>query len=317
MVDALDSDSSVCLKHSGSSPEFRIHWQPKYYFAPCCSSIVGMENKILTSIKNPLIKQVRKLHRSKERQKQNLLLIEGTNLIEAACQADYKLDIIFYTERWRSHYESLFATVIEREIRTQLVGREVLEAIATTVNPDGVVAIASRDLANKQAPKLQRLGIALERLQDPGNLGTIIRTAAATRVDGIWLGNDSVDYYSPKVLRASAGQWFQVPVAVNQNLSALVRQQQGVQIIATTSHATKTYWDIDFTRPSLILLGNEGAGLSTELIDTADLQIKIPLANRVESLNVAIASALLLYEAQRQLTICEAYPTGASAPQSS
>ena len=278
--------------------------QPKYYFAPCCSSIVGMENKILTSIKNPLIKQVRKLHRSKERQKQNLLLIEGTNLIEAACQADYKLDTIFYTERWRSHHQSLFSTAIEQEIRTQLVAQEVLDAIATTVNPDGVVAIANR-VATKQAPKLQRLGIALERLQDPGNLGTIIRTAAATGIDGMWLGSDSVDYYSPKVLRSSAGQWFKVPVVTNGDLSELVReqQQQGVQVIATTSQATKSYWEIDFNCPTLILLGNEGAGLSTELIEAADIQIKIPLANQVESLNVAIASALLLYEAQRQLLV--------------
>ena len=260
-------------------------------------------DKILTSIKNPLIKQVRKLHRSKERQKQNLLLIEGTNLIEAACQADYKLDIIFYTERWRSHHQSLWLIIVEKEIRTELVSQEVLNAIATTVNPDGIVAIAEREIA-KQAPKLQRLGIALESLQDPGNLGTIIRTAAATGVDGLWLSSDSVDYYSPKVLRSSAGQWFKVPVVTDRNLPELVtqQQQQGTQIIATTSHATKSYWDVDFNRPTLILLGNEGAGLSTELIDAADIQIKIPLANRVESLNVAIASALLLYEAQRQLS---------------
>ena len=262
-----------------------------------------MENIILTSIKNPLIKQVRKLHRSKERQKQNLLLIEGTNSIEAACQTDYKLDTIFYTERWHSHHQSLSSTIAKKQIPTQLVGQEVLNAIATTVNPDGVVAIAPRQPVNEPNLKLQRLGIAIEKLQDPGNLGTIIRTAAATDVESIWLSSDSVDYYSPKVLRASVGEWFQVPVATNQDLLSLITQQQqsGVQIIATASQASKTYWDLDFTRPSLIVLGNEGAGLSPELIAAADVKIRIPLANQVESLNVAIASALLLYEAQRQL----------------
>ncbi|MEL6928841.1 MAG: RNA methyltransferase [Cyanobacteria bacterium J06600_6] len=262
-----------------------------------------MEDKILTSIKNPLIKQVRKLHRSKERQKQNLLLIEGTNLIEAACLADYKLDIIFYTERWQKQHEPICSTIVEREIRTEIVSQEVLNAIATTVNPDGVVAIAPRTSASQSEPKLQRLGIAIERLQDPGNLGTIIRTAAATEVDGIWLSENSVDYYSPKVLRSSVGEWFKVPVGTHQSLPELIQQQQqqGVQVIATTSQASQTYWEMDFTRPSLILLGNEGAGLSSELIAAADIQIKIPLSNEVESLNVAIASALLLYEAKRQL----------------
>lgn len=303
LVDALDSDSSVCLKHSGSSPEFRMIRQQKYYFEPCCSSIVGMENNILTSIQNPLIKQVRKLHRSKERQKQNLLLIEGSNLIEAACQADYKLDIIFYTEGWQKNHQLLWDIIGEKQLSTQLVSPEVLNAIATTVSPDGVVAIAARPIVPLEAPTLNRIGIALDRLQDPGNLGTIIRTAVATRVDGLWLSDGSVDFYSPKVLRGSVGQWFRLPVVTHQDLSQVVKQQQqqGVQVIATTSQASKTYWEVDFSRPSLILLGNEGAGLSSELIDLADVQIKIPLANQVESLNVAIASALILYEAQRQL----------------
>ena len=192
--------------------------------------------------------------------------------------------------------------IAAREVRAELVSPEVLNAIATTVNPDGVVAVAPRRTVAESAPSLTRIGIALEKLQDPGNLGTIMRTAVATDVDCLWLSKDSVDFYSPKVLRASVGQWFKLPVITNQNLPELVRkqQQQGVQIIATSSQASQTYWDVDLTLPSLILLGNEGAGLSSELIDLADKEIKIPLANQVESLNVAIASALLLYEAQRQ-----------------
>lgn len=256
--------------------------------------------KILTSIKNPLIKQVRKLHQAKERQKQNLLLIEGTNSIEAACQAEYKLDVIFYTVRWQENHQFLYEKILQKSSTTQPVSSEVLSAIATTVNPDGVVAIAPRSV--EPASVINRLAIALEKLQDPGNLGTIIRTAAATGVDGLWLSPDSVDIYNPKVLRASAGQWFQMPMATNQNLLELARQQQqqGIQVVATTSKAAKTYWEVDFTRPSLILLGNEGAGLSEELIEVADERVVIPLANGVESLNVAIATALLLYEAQRQ-----------------
>ena len=261
-----------------------------------------MENTILTSIQNPLVKQARKLHRAKERQKQNLLLLEGTNLVEAACQVDYKLDIIFHTDRWGENHPSLCLKIADKSIKLQLVSSEVLNAIATTINPDGVVAIAPRCI--KQAPIIAqtKLGIAIERLQDPGNLGTIIRSAVATNVDSLWLSNDSVDIYNPKVLRASVGEWFRLPIATQQNLAEVTMQhkQAEVQIIATASDASKSYWDLDFTRPSLILLGNEGAGLSKELIALADEKVKIPLDNGVESLNVAIATALMLYEAQRQ-----------------
>ena len=261
-----------------------------------------MENIILTSIQNSLVKQARKLHRAKERQKQNLLLLEGTNLIEAACQVDYKLDIIFYTDRWRANHPSLCLKIADKGFKLQPVSIEVLNAIATTVNPDGVVAIAPR--RNRQEPVIAqtKLGIALERLQDPGNLGTIIRSAVATGVDSLWLSSDSVDIHNPKVLRASVGEWFGLPIATGQNLAEVVTQHQhnGVRVIATSSNTDKDYWDVDFSRPSLILLGNEGAGLSDELIALADERVQIPLTNGVESLNVAIATALMLYEAKRQ-----------------
>lgn len=264
-----------------------------------------MENIILTSIQNPLIKQVRKLHRPKERAKQNLMLIEGTNLIEAACHADYKLDIIFSTGLWRANHQSLCQAIATKNFKTQDVSPDVLKAIATTVNPDGVVAIAPRPDLTSPNRKIEGIGIALERLQDPGNLGSAIRTGAATAIDGIWLTPDSVDVYSPKVLRASAGQWFKVPLFPEQNLRELAQyqQQQGVQLIGTSSRASKTYWQVDFTRPSLILFGNEGAGLSPELLGLVDEQVTIPLANNVESLNVSVAAALMLYEAKRQLTV--------------
>lgn len=264
-----------------------------------------MENIILTSIQNPLVKQARKLHRAKERQKQNLLLLEGTNLVEAACQVDYKLEIIFHTDRWYENHQPLCLTIANKGFELQPVSSEVLKAIATTVNPDGVVAIAPR--RPQQEPKVTqtKLGIALERLQDPGNLGTIIRSAVATRVDSLWLSHDSVDIHNPKVLRASVGEWFGLPIATNQNLMKVVQQHQerGIRVIATTSNADLDYWDADFSHPSLIVLGNEGAGLSKELISLADERVKIPLANGVESLNVAIATALLLYEAQRQVKV--------------
>ena len=147
------------------------------------------------------------------------------------------------------------------------------------------------------------LVLALETVQDPGNLGTIIRTAAAAGASGLWLSEDSVDLDNPKVLRASAGQWFRLKMAVSEDLKATVQQSQqaGMQVVATLPSATLTYWEVDWRKPSLILLGNEGAGLSADLAAMADQQVKIPLSPGVESLNVAIAAALMLYEAQRQM----------------
>ncbi|GAB4529601.1 MAG: RNA methyltransferase [Pleurocapsa sp.] len=290
------------IEHSGSSPEFRIE---AIKVSLCLGQFVNslVESKILTSIQNPLIKQIRKLHRSKERRKQSLLLLEGTNLVTVACQVNYGLNILLCTPRWQENNQQLYVDFIKKGLSIRFVSEEILKAIATTVNPDGVVAIAPRQIPLIPNIQTTQLSLGVERLQDPGNLGTIIRTAVAGGVDSLWLSADSVDVDNPKVLRASVGEWFKLPMATGQNLAEVVKQhqQRGIQIIATTSQATKNYWEIDFCRPSLILLGNEGAGLSSELIALADEKVIIPLSSDVESLNVAIATALLVYEAKRQL----------------
>ncbi len=257
---------------------------------------------MITSLQNPLVKQMRKLHRAKERKKQNLILLEGTNLVEVVLQVNYSLVTVCYTSAWANRYGDLLSDLRDRCERMELVAPEVLSAIATTVNPDGIVATAPKRIDSQLSLNKINLGLVLERLQDPGNLGTIIRTAVATNTDGIWLSDNSVDLDNPKVLRASAGEWFKLPIAVSSNLPEIVRDfrdRQG-QVIATVPRSNLTYWEIDFKIPTLILLGNEGGGLSDELISLADLKVNIPVVGGVESLNVGIATALLLYEARRQ-----------------
>lgn len=255
---------------------------------------------MLTSLQNPLVKQMRKLHRAKERREQQLFLIEGTHLLEAAQSVDRPLVTVCSTPEWQARHPALWAWATQRAQRVELVSQEVLRAITTTVEPDGVVATIER--ATIPAPTFTHLGLVLETVQDPGNLGTMIRTAAAVGAEGVLLSSDSVDLDHPKVLRASAGQWFQMPIAASATLHAdLLRyQQQGMQIVATLPTATQTYWDVDLRQPTLILLGNEGAGLSCELIALANQHVTIPLSPKVESLNVAIAAALMLYEVKRQ-----------------
>jgi TrmH family RNA methyltransferase len=257
---------------------------------------------MITSLQNPLVKQIRKLHQAKGRREQNLFLLEGTHLLETACEVDCSLVTVCFTEQWQERHPQLWEQASKKAKRIEIVSSEVLAAIATTVHPDGVVATALR-MAQKPSPLPHlNLGLVLERLQDPGNLGTIIRTAVAAGSDGLWISNDSVDVDNPKVLRSSAGAWFRLPVIVSPNLTQIVTdyRARGVQVVATLPKTDNLYWEIDFTRPTLILLGNEGAGLTEELISLADRQVKIPLGGGVESLNVAIAAALLLYEAQRQ-----------------
>lgn len=259
---------------------------------------------MLTSLQNPLVKSFRKLHSAKQRRQQGVFLLEGTHLLEEACAVNYPLEIVCCTPQWQSLHQKLWQQACQLAQRVENVSPEVLQAIATTVQPDGVVATARRN-EQQQAVPYTGIGLALETLQDPGNLGTIIRTAAAAGASGLWISDDSVDLDNPKVLRASAGQWFRLPMAVSADLKATVGecQQAGMQVVATLPTAQLSYWEVDWRCPSLIVLGNEGAGLSAELGAMADLQVRIPLCSGVESLNVAIAAALLLYEARRQRNV--------------
>ncbi len=257
---------------------------------------------MLTSLNNPLIKQIRKLHRSKERKKQNLFLLEGTNLIEAALSENYPLQEVCLTPRWQENHPLLWEKLPLLTQRIEFVTPEILQAIATTVNPDGIIATARPQPCKISDQIPLQLGLMLERIQDPGNLGSIIRTSVATGVEKLWLSEESVDIENPKVLRASVGEWFRLPMITGESLQQKIKayQCQGVQIVATLPQSSKIYWEIDYTQPTIFLLGNEGAGLSEDLAILADQTVCIPLENKVESLNVAIATAVLLYEVQRQ-----------------
>ncbi|HEY9809738.1 MAG TPA: RNA methyltransferase [Halomicronema sp.] len=257
---------------------------------------------MLTSRQNPLVKLIRKVHKPKGRQETNLFLLEGTHLLEEACAVEYSLETVCATPEWIENHPQLWDTATKQASRCEIVNDFVLQALATTIQPDGVVATAKRKTQNLEESTISSLIVALETIQDPGNLGTIIRTAAGAGAGGVWLSDDSADPEQPKVLRASAGAWFRLPVARKPDLTASVSRcrDNGVQVIATTAAAQKTYWEIDYQKPTIILLGNEGAGLSASLLKLASHQVQIPLNNGVESLNVAMAAAVILYEAQRQ-----------------
>ncbi|MEO1621313.1 MAG: RNA methyltransferase, partial [Cyanobacteria bacterium J06632_3] len=251
---------------------------------------------MLTSLQNPTVKQLRKLQQPRERRKQGVILLEGTNLIESASEMSYPLQTLCYTEAWQERHPHICSRAITQATQVELVSPEVLKSIASTVTPDGVVAIAPRrnvwNAASSQPASSPSLGVLMDRLQDPGNLGTIIRTAAAAGSDGLWVSHDSVDLGHPKVLRASAGQWFRLPMATV-DVAQQVKQftQSGVQVVATTATAEMDYWQLDLTQPTVFLMGNEGGGLSSALMESASQTVKIPVVPGVESLNVAVSTA--------------------------
>ena len=251
----------------------------------------------IISTKNPLAKQFRKLHQAKERRRQHLFLLEGTHLVQEACAVEYPLMQVAVTEAWCRCHSKLLEQLQGLVPDIRLVSPEVLGSMATTTSPDGIVAIARRSVS-PVAKNPVSLGVALEQLQDPGNLGTVIRSAAAVGCDRIWLTANSVDVAHPKVLRATAGQWFRLPVQTIPTLEDL--KLLNVQLVATTPTASLDYWDLDLRQPTVFLMGNEGAGLSQQTMELATHRVKIPQAAEVESLNVAIATAVLLYEAKRQ-----------------
>ena len=257
---------------------------------------------MLSSPKNPWIKQLRKLHQAKYRRSQQQFLLEGTHLVQEAIATQYPLTAVCATPEWQVRHPALWADLQACSERQELVSHEVMSAIATTATPDGIIAIAPQQESQSSVRSSPQFGIVLENLQDPGNLGTLIRTAVAVGSDGLWLSDNSVDLTHPKVLRASAGQWFRIPKQVIADLPQQLStwQGQGCQILATAADGKVSYWDIDFTLPTVLLLGNEGNGLSTEMLTAATQTIAIPMVNAVESLNVGVAAAVIGFEALRQ-----------------
>jgi RNA methyltransferase, TrmH family len=255
---------------------------------------------VLTSRQNPLVKEIVKLQEQKERQRTGLMLLEGTNLLTEAVAMGWTLETVCYTEAWAERHQDLLKGALIH--RLECVTPSVMEALSTTVTPDGAVATAFRKLPDWQTQLTQgTLCVIAETLQDPGNLGTLLRTATATGA-GVILSADSVDPAHPKVLRATAGQWFRRPPAVATDLLTVIDfcQQQGILTYATTGQAGHCFWDLDYRGPVAFVLGNEGRGLSQDLLSHIENHVSIPMEAGVESLNVGISAAILLYEAYRQ-----------------
>ena len=269
--------------------------------------------ELITSRRNPLVKRLRELHAAKGRREQGLVLLEGTHLVQEVIRlqlvpSDLLTSELLATEAWLSSHTDL-VEALSPAVTIQPVGQEVLEAVATTAHPDGVV-LTLATAALQAPPDGQEFVLVLDGLQDPGNLGTLMRTALAAGVDGLWLA-DGADPFQPKVLRASAGAALTLPIE-RMDRSALVQRlitaaARGLQLVAAVppladldGEQPVPYWHLDWTKPTALLLGQEGAGLAPELQALASHRITIPHSAAVESLNVAVSAAPLLLERLRQ-----------------
>ena len=261
----------------------------------------------ITSNQNPWVKSIHRLHQTSERRKQQLFLVEGTHLIQEAVATSWPLDAICFSEEWATQNQATLATLAShpayRNTLLQPVSMDVLRKLSTTDSLCPAIGIARFQNPSTGYSQATSLQIVAESLQDPGNLGALVRISAAVGECPIVLSSDSVDPTNPKVLRSTAGQWFRNRPLVVDNLLEYVERSraEGVQVLAAAADGT-CFWECDLKIPTMFLLGNEGSGLSRELRSVATKAIAIPMAPNVESLNVAISGALLVYESQRQRT---------------
>lgn len=250
---------------------------------------------------------IRSLHSKKERLASGLTILEGEKIIVDALHSGIKMESAVGTEDfWTRHTDLIhnFATV---GIDTMIATPKQMALLTVTEHPAGLIAIVKRpcwqeEMIFRDQPNSAFLGLLTVGIQDPGNLGTIIRTMAAAAGNGMWSSIGDVEVASPKTLRASAGAAFRLPVVETLEPLKVLRkcQELNIQTLAAVPKCGKTYTAFDLTAPTLIVLGGEGGGLDPTLIAACNQSIQIPMSGGTDSLNVAVAGAILIYEAVRQ-----------------
>ncbi|MCP9882680.1 RNA methyltransferase [Cyanobium sp. Alchichica 3B3-8F6] len=261
----------------------------------------------ITSRRNPLVKRLRLLHDARGRRQEGLLLLEGTHLLQEVLRLQLQPRDLLATAAWLADHGAQVAALPPGCICRE-VSQEVLEAVATTQHPDGVVLTVAPPAPAPAAAAPAPFVLALDGLQDPGNLGTLMRTALAAGVESLWMA-DGADPFQPKVLRASAGAALALPLWRESRADLAGRlaaaAAAGSQVVVAVRPgagpvAPLPYWQLDWTRPTVLLLGSEGGGVSPQLEALANQRVTIPHSAVVESLNVAVAAAPLLLERLRQ-----------------
>ena len=258
--------------------------------------------EIILSRRNEIIQSAVHLSGSAEyRRECGLYFLEGARLCADAASSGVPVRMLLYTESAGEKYEKYLSPILKTARKTYLVGSQAAKALSCTKTPQGIFCICEMPRKALKGSELPASGtyLALENLQDPANLGTILRTAEALGIDGILMGGSCCDLYSPKVLRASMGAVFRLPVFMEEDLPAafLELNRRGfLTAAAVPDSGALPVTRMDFSAPCVLAVGNEGNGLTQETRDACSREITIPMMGRAESLNASAAAAILIWE---------------------
>ncbi|MFB9278509.1 TrmH family RNA methyltransferase [Cohnella cellulosilytica] len=266
----------------------------------------------LSSAANPRVKEWAKLSERKYREREGKFLLEGVHLVQEALEAGWPLEVVAFDEG--SGVLEQFEAYIDRddlgsaktgaETKWIPVSPEIIVKCSETGTPQPIFAVALKRPPEAEGLYREKQGlvVVLDGVQDPGNVGTIVRSAAAGGATAVVLGKGTADLYNPKTIRATMGALFHVPVLEADLEAALPRAAEcGAAIVGTSLQAALSCYEYDFAERSVwLVFGNEGAGLSEASNAFVHANVIIPMSGRAESLNVAMAATVLLFEAQRQ-----------------
>ncbi|MGN1204584.1 MAG: TrmH family RNA methyltransferase [Lachnospiraceae bacterium] len=260
---------------------------------------------MITSTSNPRIRQLIALQeKAKKRREENCFLAEGIKMLREAPESWIRE--IYLTNEALYKLQKEEAETFQKINRTgyELLSDEVMKRASDTQTPQGVITVLDRPSYEPDELLADSEGtfLLLENLQDPGNLGTIVRTGEGAGVRGIIMTADTVDIFNPKTIRSTMGSVYRVPFIYVETLTEVVEKmkEKNIPVYAAHLKGQKNYYEFDYRKGCAFLIGNEGNGLKKETADLADDYLKIPMQGQVESLNAAIAASVLMYEAYRQ-----------------
>jgi len=254
--------------------------------------------RAITSVANPTVKAVRALHMRKARQESGLFLVEGLKAVAEAVDLGRAPRILLHGEAAASHPLLVRAAAVARE--TLEVSEAILAKVSRRDNPQTVLGVFEQAFAALDAldPDFAPCWVALEAVRDPGNLGTIVRTADAAGCGGVILVGDCCDPYSLEAVRATMGSIFAVPIARAEAAEFLAwRAHWPGSVVGTLLTASTDFRAAPYRAPNLIVMGNEQAGLTPALAAACDVAVKIPMRGRADSLNLAVATGVMIYAA--------------------
>lgn len=255
---------------------------------------------MITSTQNSKVKEIRGLQsQAKKRRETGSFVVEGVRLIEEAYKAGWPLKMLLYSENLNQRGFELVTEIQEAGNHVELASPHVMESISDTKNPQGILAILSNQSIT--LPNVLDFVLILDQIRDPGNLGSLLRTASAAGTQAVFILPGTTDVFSPKVLRSGMGAHFQIPILQgNSEDFQTLCEKHGLQLLVAESEGGEIYTNSDLKKPIALIIGGEANGISDEVKALQPKTLRIPMPGKSESLNAAIAGAILLFEVVRQ-----------------